>query len=162
MVHTPYRTTSPIPVMPDDNGNFDLDALLVESIQSQQDKLELAKNRKKLQATWLSDAEKKTLKADTEKLASRVEWAPVAAVAIFHTQRCVSCGTRHTHFMGVFQQQKQKTGGISGTVSAERWVRAVDSTMIDNLPKVQKLTDEPVDMCECCAVSLGFPPQLFA
>lgn len=162
MTPNPYAVASDREALPDENGDFDLDALLADSLQSTKDKATLKKQKEKLQSTWLSGTEKSQLKHSVTRLSLAHEWEPVAAVALFHTQRCISCGTRHTHFMGVFQQQRQAAGGLSGMMTAEKWVRAIDNTMIDGLPKQQKVTDEPVDMCECCAVSLGFPPQLYA
>ena len=153
--------------MPDqDTGELDLDALLADSMQVQNDKKNLAKENKRVQQSldktnqvrdWrLANAK------SSEIINGKRDWQPVAAVALFHTQRCVTCGTNHTHFMGVFQRQKYVAGGVSGFLKADQWVRATDHTMIDNLPKEQKVTDEPVDMCECCAPSLGYPPKLFA
>ena len=165
MVSTLPYTRPDAPVLPDDEGNLDLDALLADSIQHKQDlkatKKEASRIKQSLESTQRS-REYKQDNARSEKYALGREWKPVAAVAIFHTQRCVACGTNHTHFMGVFQRQTKTNGGISGTVSCEQWVRATDHTMIDGLPKEQKETDEPVDMCICCAMQLGYPPKLYA
>lgn len=163
-----YRVASDKPAaeMPDENGDFDLDALLADSLQAKEDAKRLQKEGKRVKESIEKTQRSREYASDNARSALygqlAREWTPVAAVAMFHTQRCVACGTNHTHFMGVFQRQVKQNGGISGTVHAEQWVRATDHTMIDGLTKEQKITDEPVDMCECCAPSLGYPPLLFA
>lgn len=148
------------------DGEADLDAILAESIQLQEDTKYLQRDKQRLaQQARKEEAKKKIISATnfpTKSYATTREWVPVAAVALFHTQRCIACGTNHTHFMGVFQRQQKTNDGISGTIKSEQWVRAIDHTMIDGLPKEQKETDEPVDMCICCSTQLGYPPKLYA
>lgn len=151
-------------VFADDNGEVDLDALLADSIQREKDLKFIASDARRKAEQAKKEAKQKELAKANEwkgQYTTKKEWIPKAAVAIFHTQRCIACGTNHTHFMGVFQRQYKANDGISGAISSEQWVRAIDSSMIDGLPKEQKVTSEPVDMCECCAVSLGYPAQLY-
>lgn len=151
---------------PDENtGEFDLDALLADSIQAKQDAKVLKKETKRLKESLEKTQRSREMAADNLRSAKyqfEREWEPVAAVAMFHTQRCVACGTNHTHFTGVFQHQIKRNGGVTGTMKIEQWVRATDHTMIEGLPKVQKETDEPVDMCVCCATQLGYAAKLYA
>lgn len=134
--------------------DLDLESLLAESLQaSKAGKLKKARN--KLESHWKNGKEAVELRRLTHKLEREVEWRPIAAIALFSEQVCSNCNTRHRHFEGLFQQQQHKRDG-----SFTRFVRAVDHTMTDNLPKFQKIFENPADMCCDCVTTQGWPSDL--
>jgi hypothetical protein len=104
----------------------------------------------------MNASDRDSLKADIARRTSLREWEPIAVVAMFTKQVCVSCGKTHTQFSGVFQHQVQRRAGILEASHVERWVRDANYPKGVNLPKLQKVSVESVDMCIACAESLGY------
>lgn len=156
--------------MIDDTHGFeveDLDSLLKDSMLERQARKEskpprekrtgvtkkLDPNRPKAekQPCWMSASEKAEFDRQVNSAEARAMWRPTAAVAMFSTQICLSCGSSHTHFEGFFQHQIHK-----GMAYAERWIVACDQTMLAGLPKQKKITIHEADTCMHCAALAGF------
>src|ERR1700757_1574240 len=109
---------------------LDLDTLLAEAIAERNARKpaprpkECSKVPADRPAHWrnqqdMSDYERRRHNAELKDL-----WKPQAAVAMFSIQICLTCGNRHTHFEGFFQQQRH-----ASYRETEKWVPATDSTM---------------------------------
>ncbi len=136
----------------EDDSSDDLDSLLADSVQRIQDTKKLTKGKDKLASSWLSAAEKATLKIDVDKAASRRQWTTVAAVSIFREQHCLCCGSFHWHFQGLFLEQAY----LSGLPGTYRWVRSPDTVSMEGLPRRRKIDKEDSDICFLCADKGGW------
>lgn len=140
-------------------GGLDLDDLLSSSLKAKEKK-PAAKQAKpptsKESNEWMNASDRDSLKADIKRRETLREWEPVAVVAMFTTQVCSCCGSSHSQFTGVFQQQIQRNVGIMEASQVNRWVRDANFPKADKLPKLQKVTEEAVDMCISCAGSLDY------
>ena len=140
--------------------SLDLDALLADSLQARDAKKakysrtrpnECSKVPADRPRHWrnleeMSDYERRRHNAELKDL-----WKPQAAVAMFSVQLCLSCGSRHTHFEGFFQQQRH-----ASYRDTEKWVPATDSTMLKDLPKHKKITLHEADACIDCVGYSGY------
>lgn len=129
--------------MLDDDDNT-LDSLLEESLDRKKSK-KIAKDKEKLGSQWVNDATKKALQKKIHKAEVKVDWKPIAAIAMFHEQVCMNCGTRHRHFQGFFQHQQHKWQQHSF-----KYVPASDHTMTDGLPHFTKIVAHISDICAKC------------
>lgn len=133
-------------------GFEDLDALLAESILERQEGKEVRKIRRKLADDKIAMPkqerdliEKKVAEWDVKR-----EWQPEAAVAMFTTQICGWCGSRHSLFTGFLQRQTSRVSKV------DRWVK-VDRNLLEGLPKETKHMTEHSDMCMSCVESHRYP-----
>lgn len=131
--------------------DFDLDALLAESVAAKAEADQTKVNRKLLTSKHLklSAAERAKLQEQVRQTELRTEWTAQASVAIFHIQQCSYCGARHTHFAGLFQRQAHRHSRI------DRWVKS-NPMQNEGLPKEQKEDVHYSEMCGCCGPEFGF------
>lgn len=151
------------PTVQTSGGGLDLDDLLLSSLKNKEKKEKKTTTAKpakpptsKESNEWMNASDRDSLKADIKRRETLREWEPVAVVAMFTTQICICCGSSHSQFTGVFQQQVQRNVGIMEASQVNRWVRDVNYPKADKLPKLQKVSEEAVDMCISCAGSLGY------
>lgn len=133
-------------------GFEDLDALLAESILEKQQGAEVKKIRRKLADDKIAmpSQERKAIEAKVAEWDVKREWLPEAAVAMFTTQLCNWCGSRHSLFTGLLQRQRSRLSSV------DRWVK-VDANLLSGLPKETKHMTEHSDMCMSCIESHRYP-----
>lgn len=129
----------------DDDDMSDLDSLLADSIDRKKSQ-ELKKRKEKCgaAAVFQSKAAKAELKT-IQKAEVKIDWKPIAAIAMFHEQVCLQCGSRHRHFQGFFQHQQHKWQQHSF-----KYVPIADHTMLERLPHYTKIVEQPCDVCDSC------------
>lgn len=130
-------------------NDFDLDALLTESVEIRTATKNLAEGRKKLADRRTDSTEREAIQAKLREWEAASEWKPAAVAAMFLTQHCTHCSRCATLFQGIFQRQTHRTQKL------ERWVKEATPEHI-NLPREQKHTSENVAVCSVCADSQGF------
>jgi hypothetical protein len=127
-----------------EDGEFSLDALLQESLQEVA-AAQKAKAAKKALKTGLANAEEAAM---LQRFVANWEigrlWLPRATVMMFDVQRCTTCGTKHSHFVGRFQRQEHRTS------TAMRWVRASEAPMQAGLTEEVKENEHLTDLCASC------------
>lgn len=128
--------------------SFDLDSLLQESVREQAAKESIDKKKKLLRTNLLGHSDRKEIEATVNKWEMGREWLPEAKVAYFDTQVC-SCGRQHTHFRGIFQQQRHKLSTVI------RYIQ-VDGSLNNGLPSLRKVDYHTCDICVDCATSKGY------
>jgi len=126
-------------------GDFaDLDALIEESDDyKKSQKLKAQKN--KLGGAGFQKLATKELAKKIQKAEVKVDWRPIAAIAMFYEQVCAKCGSRHRHFQGYFQHQQHKWQDWSF-----KYVPASDHTMLEGLPHFTKIVEQLADVCASC------------
>lgn len=102
-------------------------------------------------ASWMNAKDVAEYQHQVKVAEAKGLWKSQAAVAMFATQLCLSCGKQHTHFEGFFLQQTHSQG-----VHAERWIRATDTPSMSGLPRHRKTTLHEADACADCIASQGF------
>lgn len=135
----------------DDSGEDDfseLDNLLAEATQATADDKALKAARKRLGKVAKShhpeaESERNRLVADIRRLEEGRVWSTVATVALFHSQTCSSCGSKHTHFEGWFTEQKHVTDPFSRRFVAGKPVEALPARREDH-------DQAPVEACTNC------------
>ena len=126
----------------DDLG--DLDSLLADSIDFKKSQ-ELKKRKEKVGVRDWQTKDKQAEAKKIQKAEVKVDWRPIAAIAMFYEQVCLKCGSRHRHFEGFFQHQQHKWQQHSF-----KYVPASDHTMTDGLPHYTKIVETSCDVCNDC------------
>lgn len=138
-------------IFEDDMG--DLNSLLSDSIDYKKSqalkKAKFDKGVKHFQTKATQETVKKIQKAEV-----KVDWKPIAAIAMFYEQVCLHCGTRHRHFQGYFQHQQHKWQQHSF-----KYVPASDHTMTDGLPHFTKVVESSSDVCAACINNAEWPDE---
>lgn len=99
---------------------------------------------------WMNASEVSEYQRQVKIAEAKGLWKPQAAVAMFATQMCLSCGHQHTHFEGFFIHQ------LHAHSQTERWIRATDTPSISGLPRFRKTTLHESDACTDCIGQQGF------
>lgn len=100
----------------------------------------------------LTKAQRLALRARLLAYEAEAEWLPLAFVAHEETQNCAHCGGSTTHFIGLYQQQKQRIGK-----KAERFVLWEPQDAAGSaLPRFLHSTESIVQMCTHCRWDGGF------
>ena len=132
----------------------DLDSLLADSLDLKKSQ-ELKKRKEKLGAAehFQRSGHKAEIKR-IQKAEVKIDWRPIAAIAMFYEQVCEHCGARHRHFEGYFQHQQHKWQQHSF-----KYVPASDHTMLDGLPHYTKIIEQRADVCSSCISSVEWPDE---
>src|SRR5260370_30414801 len=130
-------------------GNFDLDALLSESMKAKKDALAVKEARKLLSDKSIPSETKREIEATVRAWELQREWTPVAATVMIDEQCCSHCNSTHEHYAGLFQKQRHRTSKI------ERWIKS-DPVANKGLPQEVKFTEEYVPMCSDCMSEFGW------
>lgn len=137
-----------------DDDDFDLDALLAESMQAKAKAADVKASRKLLgskeAAAKLSAAERAAMQSKISEWEVKREWLPVADTAIFEVRHCTHCASTTSLFLGVFQHQTHRHMKYS-----DRWI-ASNASANAGLPKEVKLQEAFVGMCSGCASEFGY------
>ena len=136
------------------DDDFDLDALLAESMQAKAKAADVKASRKLLAskeaAAKLSAADRTAMQAKIAAWAVKREWKPVAGTAIFEIRHCTHCANTTPLFLGVFQHQTHRHMKYS-----DRWI-ASNASANAGLKKEIKHQEAYVSMCHCCAAEFGY------
>jgi hypothetical protein len=145
--------------------SFDLDDLLVESVQ-QRDERKAAKSPAKSitkkanklgrgasskDVQWMNATERAEFQKQVSNMNIDGSWVTEAAVAMFAEQTCKCCGAAATHFEGFFLQQRATRNAYT-----ERWIPSPDTVSLNGHPKAVKINHSEADSCLDCAANLGF------
>lgn len=142
--------TTATPSLPTSGGSdFDLDALLAESMTDAKAAADTKVARQILAKGGLPTAERDAIAASVRAFELRREWNPAAAVVMFSRQKCKGCGGFSTQFTGYYQRQTHRHTGIS------RWVPHIPPTD-EKLPREAKYVDTLAESCTTCAWNAGF------
>lgn len=132
----------------------ELDAIIAESSAKSKAEADLKAKQKRL-ATLARQGkegvERDSLLAEVRRLEESIVWRPVSATALFHVQRCTSCGAVTRFFMGWMTEQQHRTDPTGR--------RLTRGKPIEDLPQRYEEHDQgPVPFCgQCFAQHL--PPQ---
>lgn len=126
-----------------ESDEFDLDADIAEALIQTQGKTELERKRKKLARMKEGNAERDLLLADIRKMEEGIVWRTAEAVALFHTQTCTTCGSKHKFFMGWMAGQDH--------IHDKTCHRLIRGKPIESLPeKIVEHDMGSVEMCSDC------------
>lgn len=132
---------------------FDLESLLVESLEEAETSAAVKAGRKRLIDRRITPKERTQIESVIKAWELTKEWRPAAAVHVFNTQRCGYCCSENSTYAGLFQRQIHRSSAIT------RWVTYPNgSGNSDGLPRENKrsVTESPVCI-ECCEEQ-GFGP----
>lgn len=136
------------------DDDFDLDALLAESMQAKAKAADVKASRKLLgskeAAAKLSATERLAMQSKISEWEVKREWLPVADAAIFEVTHCTHCASTTPRLLGVFQHQTHRHMKFS-----DRWIVS-NATANAGLPKEVKLQDAYIGMCQHCAAEFGY------
>lgn len=132
-----------------DPDEFDLDALLAESMLSAKEVTDTKAARQLLAKGGLPTAERDAIAASVRAFERRREWNPAASVVTFSRQKCKCCGNFSTQFIGYFERQVHRHTGI------DRWVDS-HAPVDASLPRESKYMDSLAESCENCAELAGY------
>jgi len=128
-----------------DDDFANLDSLIVESNDYKESQKLKARKEKLGAAEHFQRSGHRAEIKKIQKAEVKVDWKPVAAIAMFYEQVCSCCGSRHRHFQGYFQHQQHKWQQHS-----YKYVPASDHTMLEGLPHFTKIVEQLADVCASC------------
>ena len=129
---------------PDEDDFSDLDAIIAEDESRRGQAASLKSKQKRLGNRGISDDERIKLLAEIRSVEDRFIWRPVAAVALFHSQHCLSCDHSHKFFIGWMTEQHHKQDP-----HCRRFTRGKP---IEHLPSRIEIHAQPdVELCGDCA-----------
>jgi len=147
MSRLPYTTDR---IAPGPDGEFDLDALLVESIQRVEETKRLRTQKDRAQRA-ANPNERASALVEVRAIEDKREWNKVAVVALFREQQCITCSTSQQHFIGYFIHSQHHSN--HGT----KLVKSTDRSEWGGLPRALKIDSELVDACHRCINSIFHP-----
>ena len=127
----------------------DLDDLLADATAATAEEKRLKQARKRLASISRSthesaDSERAQLVAEIKKLEEGRVWLTVGAVALFYSQTCAMCASKHRLFMGWMTEQKHASDPNARRLTAGKPIEA--------LPERTEFHDQGlVELCYDCA-----------
>ncbi len=132
-----------------DDDFADLDLIIAEHEAKKLAARALSGKQKKLAKGGLNEEERNRLLAEVRTYEEAHVWTTSAAIALFHTQECLSCGHKHRFFLGWMTQQDHKRDAHCRRLVRGRPLEPV-------VAKVEEHAQPPVEMCgDCCEASLA-------
>lgn len=142
LIHQGVGTMQPTQEYEDDFA--DLDAIIATGEAKRAESRAIMAKQKRLAKGNLTEDERLTLTAELRAWEDAYVWTTVAAVALFHTQACVTCGHKHRFFMGWMTQQNHKRDP-----NCRRFVRGKP---IEPVPRrIEEHSQPAAEMCSDCA-----------
>lgn len=133
-----------VATIPPDDDLSDLDSIVAEEELRLAAEAATAANRRKLERRGLSEDDRFVLTAEVRKHEDVYVWRTVAAVALFHTQVCTSCGHKHRFFMGWMTAQDHKTDP-----NCRRLLRGMPIERVER--RIEEHAQPEAEMCGDCA-----------
>lgn len=133
--------------------DFDLDALLDESLAAKDIAAGIADKRRRAANLEISTAEREALRQQILAWEALYEWTNKAVVVIFETQTC-DCGAAADHFQGVYMRQIHRE-----RINTRRLVLWSDRLGADasiGMPRERFYRQLHVPVCPYCAAGQGF------
>lgn len=140
---------APTPMPIDDFA--DLDAEIAQAMEAKAERAALAAKRKRLEilarrGTPDAEIEHRLLLAVIRKVEDGMVWRTEDAVVLFHTQTCLTCGSRHRLFMGWMTGQAHITDRTAHRLLKGRPPQPLPIRIVEH-------DLGPAEMCSDCAES---------
>lgn len=130
----------------EDDDFSDLDAIISEAEAKKHEKRSLESKQKRLAKGGLSEDERVTILAEIRRYEDTYIWETTAAVALFHTQHCTTCGHDQRFFVGWMTQQDHRRDP-----NCRRFTRGKPAGTYPE--RIEAHAQPPVEMCSDCAES---------
>lgn len=130
----------------------ELNAEIAQITSKESRKAEAERLRKKSRDYRLSTPKRLEAHAEARKLEVAIEaekWRIIATGALFHTQHCTGCGSKHSQFVQFMEQHQMIT-----KPSTIKWVRS--PAIRRYLPSETLLQESKTSVCPDCAIEHGF------
>jgi len=139
-------------VLEPDDDFADLDAEIATAMAAKAEHSAIASKKQRLASLSSSRSkeaqyEHDVLLAEIRRMEEGIVWHTVAATALFNTQTCLMCDSKHRFFMGWMAEQHHKTDA-----TARRFLRGKP---LEDLPeRIEEHNQGSVEMCSDCAESI--------